>query len=373
MAVNKNSKNLQRARDLVNSFKLEPFKPYISGNAHLQTILGNTFPGAPDVSYNRVSLPTADGLDVLQIDIAGGTTLAPETDSSSRSKPIALILHGLESSSTGVCSLRLAYSLESSGFKVVALNYRSCQEPMTNPVTLKLYHAGFCEDVITTLLAIRTAAGTSGQAAPRVYLVGFSLGANIMCNFLREAGEHAEETYGVVGAFGICVPFDPAHCQRTIDFGYRKYLYSRRLTQSMVTRFNDALNAGAPMGNVHPEAVKAAGCIGDIDDALISPVFGFRNRYDYYDNVDARPCLKYISVPTLLLNCRNDPFFNHTAGGLPTEEHTGKTAPVRLETDLDGGHCGFFDYNAFAGKEPTYMARIAAQFCSYIQENLENM
>lgn len=360
---------MDRARELVNSFKLEPFKPYISANAHVQTILGNAFAGAPDVNYNRVSLRTADGLDVLQIDIAGGTTLAP--DIASPAKPVVLLLHGLESSSTGVVSRRFSHAFESSGFKVVALNYRSCQEPMTSPVTLKLYHAGFCEDVITTLLAIRTAAGTSGQAVPRVFLVGFSLGANILCNFLREAGDYARETYGVVGAFGICVPFDPAHCQRTIDYGYRRYLYSRRLTQSMVRRFSDALAAGAPLGNVDSAKVKAAEIIGDIDDALISPVFGFKDKNDYYQHVDARNCLKFVSVPTLLINCRNDPFFNHSPGcGLPTDAHLDKNAPVRLVTEADGGHCGFFDYNAFAGKEPSYIGRVAAQFCSHINENL---
>lgn len=204
MRTNSNASiSLERARNFVNSIQVPTFKPYLSSNPTFQTVASNFWPPPPNVDYTRIKLPTADGLDELDIDIAGGTTLGPED--SNISKPIALILHGLESNSTGVQTLRLVDSFSNAGFKVIALNYRSCAEDAKPPTTLKLYHAGFTEDVETVLLTIRNAATSLGAVPPRVYMCGFSLGANILCNVLRMAGERATEVYGIVAAFAFCV------------------------------------------------------------------------------------------------------------------------------------------------------------------------
>ncbi len=195
--------SLERARNFVNSFEFPAFKPYLSSNPTFQTVASNFWPPAPKVDYTRIKLPTADGLDELDIDIAGGSSLVPEE--SKASKPIALLLHGLESCSSGAQTLRLADTFSKAGFKVIALNYRSCAANSKPPATLKLYHAGFTEDVETVLLAIRSAATSNGAVPPRVYMCGFSLGANILCNVLRMVGERATEGYGIVAAFGFCV------------------------------------------------------------------------------------------------------------------------------------------------------------------------
>lgn len=195
--------SIEQARNFVNSIKVPPFNPYLSSNPNFQTIVSNFWPRPPSVEYTRIKLPTSDGLDELDIDIAGGTTIAPEKNNPS--KPVVLLLHGLESCSTGTQTLRLANAFSNAGFKVLALNYRSCAADAKPPVTLKLYHAGFTEDAETVLLAIRNAARSINEVPPRVYVCGFSLGANILCNLLRMVGERATEDYGIVGAFGFCV------------------------------------------------------------------------------------------------------------------------------------------------------------------------
>eukprot|EP00171_Calliarthron_tuberculosum_P013995 IDg13995t1 len=230
------------------------------------------YPSPPSVSYTRVDLPTADGLDKLAIDITGGSTLEPEDGVPQ--KPIALVLHGLESNSTGVQSLRLSDALFSAGFKVLAPNYRSCAADAGPPATLRLYHAGFTEDIITVLTAVRTAANNAGKQPAPVYLVGFSLGSNVMCNFLRQAGTDTFNKYSVVAAFGSCVPFDPANCQKTIDYGFRRFLYSSRLVKSMQNKFEAAVRAGVDASAVSADAVRASIRIGDIDECYIAPIFG---------------------------------------------------------------------------------------------------
>lgn len=352
-----------KARALVFAFPVPPFTPYISSNGHIQTILANFFPRPPAVDYTRVTLPTDDGLETLQIDLAGATTLAPEVSG----QPVAVLLHGLESCSRGPVTLRLADAIEKKGFKIVALNYRSCAHDSGPPKTLRLYHAGFTDDVFTVLRAIRDAAEMKGVVRPKVVLCGFSLGSSIMGNVLREAGEDAASEYGIIGAFGVCTPFNPKYCQTVIDSGLSGVVYARRLVGTMVRKFEEALEAGAPLGAVDPERVRGCSRIGEIDDNFIAPVFGFKDRYDYYANIDAGKCLKHITVPAILMNAMNDPFFGHTPKCIPTREDVGD-APVRVVVHETGGHCAFLDYDGFHQTKPMYYQRVCADFCAYVHE-----
>lgn len=275
----------ERACTLVDTFRVPSFQPFISSNGHFQSILSHLYPPPPKLSYKRVSIRTDDGLDEVAIDIAGGSSLAPEDDD--HPKPVALILHGLESSSTGVVTLRIADALLAAGFKVLAMNYRSCAADAGPPTSIRLYHAGFIDDVKTVLTATRAAAESLGKQPRPIFIVGFSLGANVLCNLLRDAGEEAFEKYRIVSAFGICVPFDPGHCQKTIDYGFRQVLYSSRLVSSMKNRFEAALRTGVDVGEIDVNAVRSAATIGDIDDSIIAPTFGFNDRYDYYRKVSS--------------------------------------------------------------------------------------
>lgn len=153
------------------------------------------------------------------------------------------------------------------------------------PTTLRLYHAGFTDDVETLLRAIAAAAVREGRRPPDVYLCGFSLGANIMCQFVGKWGEQARDTFHVVAAAGACVPFDPVACQRKLDSGWRGVVYSSMLVGTMQGKFTKAVEMGVDIGDCVPEKIRSADRVGLIDDALIAPMFGFKDRMDYYQKV----------------------------------------------------------------------------------------
>lgn len=156
------------------------------------------------------------------------------------------------------------------------MNYRSCGGEDDVPSTLKMYHAGFTEDGLTVLAAIRDSAKEAGRIPPDVYLAGFSLGSNILCVMLGQLGIAALNEYNVVAAAGACVPFDPTACQRKLDRGLSGAVYSAKLVSTMMRKFKAAQNAGVPMGAVDPKLVTSANRVGRIDAVFISPVFGFR-------------------------------------------------------------------------------------------------
>ena len=68
---------------------------------------------------------------------------------------------------------------------------------------------------------------------------------------------------------------------------------------------------------------------------VTAPQHGYRDTDDYWDRASAKHVLCDITVPTLVLNARNDPF-------LPGAYLPRKASPhVRLEYPATGGHVGF--------------------------------
>lgn len=211
------------------------------------------------------------------------SVLVPDKDWP-KAGPVAVVLHGLESNADAIVTRRIVAALTESKFKVVAMNFRSCAVGEEMPETLRLYHAGFTEDLETVLDGVRDASILAQFRPPDVYLCGFSLGANVMCLLLGR-GRVVKERFGVVAAAGACVPFDPTACQKWLDWGWRGVLYSRRLVGSMQSKFRLAREKGVDVGACDRTLVERADRIGKIDDAYIAPVFGFKDRFDYYQKV----------------------------------------------------------------------------------------
>lgn len=145
-------------------------------------------------------------------------------------------------------------------------------------------------------------------------------------------------------------------------------MYSSRLARSIVDRFLSSMNSGVDVSQINVEKVRKAQTIGEVDQEIIAPVFGFDDKFDYYRKVDARPCLKHVTVPFLILNAQDDPFFGHEDGkSLPSKEVHFPEAPVRLVISQSGGHCGFLDRAGATQTEPMYGARLCVQFAQEVE------
>ena len=72
-------------------------------------------------------------------------------------------------------------------------------------------------------------------------------------------------------------------------------------------------------------------------DVVTAPLHGFSGTNDYWKRASSKPWLRAVTVPTLVVNARNDPFI--PASSLPTREET--SAAITLEQPRGGGHGGF--------------------------------
>lgn len=97
------------------------------------------------------------------------------------------------------------------------------------------------------------------------------------------------------------------------------------------------------------EAIRACDTIGAFDEAYIARIYGFKDKFDYYDSSGAKRWLHKIRVPAVAINARDDPFVEETA--LPTAADVGELAPVRLIYHKYGGHCGFYTTQSNMGYE----------------------
>lgn len=384
----------QVASAIIDQFQPSPFEPFLSTNPHFQTIFPAFFPRPPCPEYTRVVLQTDDQVSVFHVDIANGTSLSPaaHTDESpipappkhiplplkgdvlstplKPCNPVTVIIPGLESNACTFASRRLTNAFVAKEFKVFLLNHRSCAGADDVQTTFRLYHAAFTEDLETLLRAIQYAAMDNGYFPPDVYLCGYSMGANIVSNFLGRQGHRAHTHYNVVAGAGACVPFDPISCQKELDSGWKGWVYSKRLVSNLGNKLHLIASHGVDPGKCDVEKVRNAKRLAEIDDFFVSPVFGFEDRFDYYRNIDARFVLSTITVPMFIINAKDDPFCDHMSGqSLPSAQHIA-SAPVRLYVSEHGGHCGFLDKQAFDDNKTGYFQRELAEWFHYVRDTL---
>jgi uncharacterized protein len=347
------------------SYVPETFVPFGTTNPHIQTIVSAFYPPSPRPTMNFVhgSLLTDDGLDRIHYDIVNGSTLRPP-DNGESAPPVVLIIHGLEAGSKTSLTCRLANAITPLGFKAVLFNFRSCSEEAPIPLSCKTYHAGMYEDVLTLVRECR------GQP---IYLLGYSLGANVLFNLIGNLSIVQTAELGIIAAGALSVPFDPAGCQAKLDAGFSKAFYAKRFVASLASKVKAMDGAGIPLhDDINMKKLMAATTVGEFDDEYVAKTYGFGDRFGYYRAIDPRQFLSRVSVPTYIITARDDPFFDHngqSTTSLPTGAEIGD-APIKFNITNHGGHCGFADKDGLLRTRPGYPAREFARFFAHVRTML---
>ncbi len=238
---------------------------------------------------------------------------------------LVILSHGLEGSSNQTYIRGMGAEMQRAGWDVLAWNFRGCSgEPNRLP---RAYHSGETQD-------LRTVVALAGRRYEKIALVGFSLGGNVTLKFVGESSPPEK----VIGAVAISTPIDLESCADALDtrFGNRIYLY--RFLVSLIARIE-------AKSERFPDRIDALGArrirtIRAYDDRFTAPLHGFRDATDYWTQSSSRQFLPQISVPTLLLNARNDPLLAEAA--FP-EVEARANPNLFLEAPTSGGHVGFLD------------------------------
>ncbi len=289
-----------------------PFEPLFR-NPHWQTIAGHYWRRPRSESrfpVQRQLIRTAPDVEVL---VESQKPLG-------RAEGAVVMVHGLEGSSQAGYMRSLAAAALQSGFEAHRFNMRTCGG--TERLCTTLYHGGLTSDLQAVLQQLRSE-GTEAS-----FLVGFSLGGNVVLKLAAELGDSAQLL--LHGVCAVSAPLDLATCARRIAERDNR-IYERRFVRRMQNRL-------LATGRYRRSQFAGLRSVMEMDDRITAPSFGFGNAAHYYRTQSAIACLDRLRVPALLIQAKDDTF-------IPFEIFQSQVIQSNQRIELlvteHGGHLGF--------------------------------
>ena len=286
--------------------------PWWAASGHLQTVLGNYLPGEPP-SYPstpfRIPLPDGDQL--------AGRHYPGETG------VLVLVFHGLGGDDQAHYVRRTIALARKLGHHVWTLNHRGCGEGQG--LARRPYHSGSGDDLGTVFAAAR-----ARHPGLRQLAVGYSLSANAL--LLNLGGGLPEPAAQPDAAIAVNPPVDLGACSDTIHRGFSR-LYELRFIRRCRQAIRERIEAGLIADAYRTWPLMS---LREFDDAYTTKASGFRDADDYYDRCSARHHLAKITVPTVILMAKDDPF-------IPWQHapEAQASSAVHLHLEPRGGHMGY--------------------------------
>ena len=300
---------------------------------HLQTIwpaLASRRVFGPPLHFRRERWTTPDQ-DFLDVDwLVPGTPGAEPTGvdaapAAAGTRPLLVLFHGLEGSSSSHYAQAFADVARESGAAFAVAHFRGCSGELN--LAPRAYHSGDHAEIDWVLRRFRA------QHHGPLVAVGVSLGGNALMRWAGEMGAAAQAVVGAVAA--VCSPLDLAAGGHAIGRGFNRLVYTPMFLRTMKPK---ALRKWQQHpGLFDREALMQARDLHAFDNVFTAPLHGFANTDDYWARASAKPHLRDVAVPALLLNPRNDPFV--PAASLPRPGEVSRW--VTLWQPETGGHVGF--------------------------------
>ena len=306
---------------------------------HAQTLYAALVVPRPRVAYRRERWDTPDG-DFIDLDWLEER----ETSNEQRQQPpLVVLFHGLEGSSRSHYALSLMAAVRDAGWRGVVVNFRGCGGELNR--LPRAYHSGDSAEVDWVLRRLK-------RGNPRLLAAGVSLGGNALLKWLGETGASAGAV--VDRAAALSAPVDLTAAGNALDRGFN-LAYTRHFLRSMKEKSLAKLDRFP--GLFDAARLRAAYTLREFDDLVTAPLHGFRNTDDYWTRASAKPWLRRIEVPVLMVNARDDPFL--PSGALPAPYEVANS--VLLEQPEHGGHVGFVS-GRFPGNLDWLPARVLEFF-----------
>ncbi|WP_439333277.1 hydrolase [Vibrio viridaestus] len=293
--------------------------PYLS-NTHLQTIVPRLLRRQPLFSpfWETLTLPDDDFVDLAWSE--------PPTGKYASDKPIFVLFHGLEGSFYSPYANGLMHAFSQLGWLSTMMHFRGCSGRSNNYA--HAYHSGQTSDPRVFLEYIHKRFPNNPKVA-----VGISLGGNMLANYLYEYAGHTLLNSAAI----VSAPFALSSCSNRVNKGISK-IYQTYLLSSLK---KNALNKSDLISAVLPitrEQITQVKTLRQFDDLLTAPLHQFKDAEDYYSQCSARPRIKNIDIPTLIIHANDDPFMDHDVilkESLPN--------PISYYLTEHGGHVGFIE------------------------------
>ncbi|MEZ4963453.1 MAG: alpha/beta fold hydrolase [Saprospiraceae bacterium] len=284
-------------------------------NGHIESIYPAIFRKVTGFQYERerLELPDDDFVDLDWLD--------------SRSRKLIVLTHGLEGDSDRQYIRGMARLFLEKKWDVLAWNCRSCSGEMNRQQ--RMYHHGDIEDIGGVIAhALRT------KDYESIVLAGFSMGGNISMKYL---GVHGKEVPAPIKAgIAFSSPTDLKAGAEVLD-QRSNFIYRNRFMRLLKIKIEQKV-AQYP-GVVDLSRFNDIKAWWDFDEFFSAPLNGFAGADDFYEKASAKNFMAGITVPTLLVQAKNDPILPPACYPVELCRHH---PHVFLEMPAHGGHCGFW-------------------------------
>ncbi|TGZ81065.1 AB-hydrolase YheT [Ascodesmis nigricans] len=250
------------------------------------------------------------------------------------STPMLIVLHGLTGGSHELYLRAMLHPIVSPsvGFAACVINARGCA--LSKITSKQLFNAKFTDDVRLLVKHLR-------KAYPKrpLFAVGFSLGANILTNYLGEEAERCELRAAAVVS-------NPWNLELTDNGLHRTWIghhvYSKVLGGNLRRLFELHRPHLTQDPRILPDAHTRMTHAYDFDREVTAKVFGYHTVGSYYRAASSIDKLLSVRIPTLIIHAKDDPIVMD--GAAPYDEVKANPWTFMVATE-GGGHIGWFEWN----------------------------
>ena len=297
-----------------------------------------------DGGNNTLDFATRTGRELSEADYArsGDQSLPPRTRDmaelesrqiGSNTKGIlVLMVHGLSGGSHENYIRRSITSIfeqfkDEEEVTVVAFNARGCAR---SKVTSKNYWNAMQTDDLNVAVNFLV----EKYPNRRFIGIGFSLGANILTNFL------ARDTPSKISvAISVSNPWVLNASNDNLESYWLGRLYSKKMAQGLQKLFKRHSHFLLQHEGVSKDNVAQATSLRQFDDAFTAKAFGFDCAESYYVEASSASKLPSVKTDLIILNAKDDPVALDSV--IPYQQAKGNDHICLLAAD-HGGHIGWF-------------------------------
>ncbi|EXJ79722.1 hypothetical protein A1O3_08005 [Capronia epimyces CBS 606.96] len=247
------------------------------------------------------------------------------------SRPMLVMLHGL---SGGSHELYLRHVLEplvgEGGWEACVVISRGCS--MTKITTSVLYNARATWDIRQTVKWLQ-------KTFPNrpLFGIGFSLGANIITNYLGEEGSDCVLKAAII----LSNPWDlQAGNLALMRTWFHRNVYAATMGGSMKKLFETHAEQVSQNPKINVDLIRSGKYLRDFDRYVQCPTWGYPTEGAYYRDASSVDSVLAIRIPFLAIHAEDDPVT--TSEALPRRE-VQQTPYGVLCTTPGGGHLSWFE------------------------------